>query len=118
MLHIESGFITDASTAQELLDAEVQRRKSTYPDVETCIDPNEGDLPNGPAGTSVGLCYTATTSSGKTFPATLYLKYAVTNGGTTAYFMKIFANDEDWDAVVDEVVSVFDSIEWKLYTGD
>jgi hypothetical protein len=41
----------------------------------------------------------------------------VTDGGTTAYLMKILADDEDWEAVVDEVVGVFDSIQWKLYEG-
>jgi hypothetical protein len=117
VLHIESGFLDDATTAEDLLSAEIQRRTSSNPDVETCIAKSEDPLPNGPDGVGIGLCYTATTSSGSTFPATLYLQYAVTDGGTTAYLMKILADDEDWEAVVDEVVGVFDSIQWKLYEG-
>jgi hypothetical protein len=118
LLHIESGYLDDATTAEDLLAAEIQRRTSTYPDVETCIEKSEDPLPNGPAGVGIGLCYTATTSTGSTWPATLYVQYAVTDGGTTAYLMKILSDDADWNDVVGDVISVADAIQWKLYQGE
>lgn len=116
-LFLSSGKVDPATTAAKLLQDAVDTRKAKFPDVKVCIEEADSTLPNGPPGRAVGLCYTAQTQSGETYAATVFLNYGVTDGGTTAYLLKVYAPDETWDAVVDQVLAVFDSIKWTLYTG-
>jgi hypothetical protein len=117
LFYLESGYVENAVTPADLLNAEIQRRKAKYPDVKVCIDELDTNLPQGPDSKGIGLCYTATTSTGKTFKATLYVEYGVSDGGTTVYLMKMFSQAEVWKALVDETIPVWDTVEWKLYKG-
>lgn len=113
-LYLESTILDTTVTPQQILQAQLENRQASFPDVRICREEGDADLPNGPAGRSVILCYTTTTQSGNSFPVTVYLQAGVTDGGAVVYFLKVYARDDRWDAVVEEVVPVFDSIVWKL----
>ncbi|HEX4813918.1 MAG TPA: hypothetical protein VFV66_14325 [Nonomuraea sp.] len=114
---MESGYIDGTTTPEDILQRQIEKRQAAVPDLEICRPEQDSTLPNGPAGRSVMLCFTAQTSSGQTFPATVYLQAGVSDGGEVIYLLKIFASDDSWDAVIDEIVPTLDSLQWKLYGG-
>ncbi len=117
-LWLESWHADPATTAEELLGAEMAAMVSDHPDVKFCVPEGDFTLPNGPTGVKMGVCYTAQTSTGATYQATDFLAFAVSDGGTIGYFFNIYAPDENYAAVLEDVVDIWPSIEWKLFTGD
>ena len=116
-LVLESWHANPTLTAAQLLEREVDGVRSKHPDVKVCVPEGDFTMPNGPPGRKVGLCYTAQTSSGETYQATDFMAFGASDGGTIAYFFNMYARDENYDALLQQVVTVISSIEWKLYTG-
>ncbi len=116
-LYLESGYLTKATTTAEYLQGEIDWRKAKFPDVKICKDEADVQLPNGPLGRSVHLCYTAQTQSGKTYPAHAFIAVSVGTDGKTLYYLKIYADAGDYDKVVDAVIPTLSSVQWKLFAG-
>jgi hypothetical protein len=117
-LIIESWPASQRLTAAQLLEDEVAFLRSKHPDVTVCVPEGDFTLPNGPDGRKIGLCYTATTSSGSTYQATDFFAFGISHGGTIGYYFSMYAGDEDYDSLLQQVVTVLPGLEWKLFTGN
>lgn len=116
---LESGILKEQVTTAQYLQAVVAIRKEKAPDLQVCEKEADFQLPNGPMGRAIYLCYTFKAASGNEYPAVVFIAASVgTSGGKPVlYYMKIFSSAETWDPVVKEVNPVFSSVQWKLYQG-
>lgn len=118
-LLLDTGLLTGTVTATQFLKDEVAWYKENRPGFKICGEEKDFQIHNGPQGRGVTVCYTATTSSGKTYAATKFVAVGMqpTDKGTLYFYLSVFAADTDWDTVVDVVNPVLPTIQWKLYTG-
>jgi hypothetical protein len=118
-LFIQSGTLDSQLTTAQVLKDAIDTRKAKSPDLKVCKEEGDAQFPNGPRGRSITLCYTLTPTSGAAYPAVVFIAALVDTSGDkpVLYFLKVFAADKDWDAVLEEIRPVLPSIHWKLYQG-
>ncbi|MEO5705154.1 MAG: hypothetical protein ABIZ52_00095 [Candidatus Limnocylindrales bacterium] len=118
-LLLVQGAVDSTVTATQLLKGDVDWYKANRTDVTVCGKEDDYNLHNGPAGRGLTLCYTAKTTSGKAYPAQIFIAVGTqaSSDGTFYFRLSVFASDDDWDAVVKALNPVLPSIHWKLYTG-
>ena len=119
-MYLESGALETPVTTAQLMQDEIAWYEENRPDAKVCREEKDFQFHNGPAGRSVHICYTAKTTSGKTYPARLFVAAATEtrDGKTILYYMSIFASTENWEGVITAVNPVLPSTHWKLYQGE
>lgn len=117
ILYLQSEILPNETTAAAILQDDIASMRESYPDLQICRDEQDVTLPNGPAGRSVTLCFTAGTQSGKAYAATNYVAAATITSGqdTILFYLSIFAADTEWNAALEAVIPVLASVNWKKY---
>ena len=121
-LYLNSGALTAADapkTAAEWIKQAIAWRQEQFPDVKICGAEQDFQVFNGPPGRAVTLCYTATTQSGASYPATVFLFGAIVISGndTLLFYQKIYARSDIWDDVIAALNPVLPSTTWALHTA-
>lgn len=117
-LNLVSGYLNVPQTTAEFLQGEIDWRKEEFPDLTICQAETDVQLPQGPVGRSIHMCYTATTSSGSTYPARVFVAVATSDDKTILYKVKAYSEASIWDDVTGAITPTLDSIKWSLFTGD
>lgn len=117
-LYLESGYLNVPQTTAEFMQGEIDRRKENFPDVTICQAETDVQLPQGPVGRSIHMCYTAKTSSGSTYQARVFVAVAISDDQKNLYYLKAYSEASIWDDVTGAITPTLDSIKWSLFEGD
>ena len=121
-LFLESGALNDAGapkTTAAWIQGEIAWRQKQFPDVKICGAEEDFTVFNGPKGRAVTLCYTATTTTGTSYPAIVHVFGAIVVDGneTLLFHQKIYAKADIWKEVVAAVNPVLRTTQWSLFEG-
>ena len=112
-----SGELGEPLTADARLAINGEDLAAAFPDAELCLGPDDGYLPNGPAGRFALYCYTGETQSGESYAAQALFLDGTSNGDTILYEVVLYTTPSSFSGFVDKYAIVRESIVWKLYGG-